>query len=40
MKNENTERDAYIEFIARMLKEHADMRTVKTVYEFVLHLIG
>lgn len=39
MKNENIEREAYIEFIARMLKERADLRVVKMVYEFVLHLI-
>ncbi len=40
MENERNEREAYIEFITRMLKERADLRTVKIVYEFVLHLIG
>ena len=40
MENERNEREAYIEFITRMLKEHADLRTVKIVYEFVLHMIG
>lgn len=39
MKNENTEREAYIEFITRMLTERADLRLVKMVYEFVLHII-
>lgn len=39
MKNENIEREAYIEFIVKMLKERADLRVIKMVYEFVLHLI-
>lgn len=39
MKNENIEREAYIEFIAKMLKERADLRAIKIVYEFVLRLI-
>lgn len=39
MKNENIEREAYIEFIVKMLKERADLRAVKIVYEFVLRLI-
>lgn len=39
MKNENTEREAYIEFITRMLTERADLRITKMVYEFVLHII-
>lgn len=39
MKNEETERKAYIEFIARMLNERADLRAVRIVYEFVLRLI-
>ena len=39
MKNEETERMAYIEFITRMLTERADLRLVRIVYEFVLRLI-
>lgn len=32
------ERSSYIQFIAKML-ERCDMRKLKIVYEFVLHLI-
>ena len=37
---QETEREAYIEFIARMLTEHADLKVVKIVYEFVLRITG
>ena len=39
MKNKSSEREATIDNITRMLKERADMRAVRIVYEFVLRLI-
>lgn len=38
MKNEEMEREAYVEFIAKMLKR-ADLRAIKMIYEFVMQLI-